>query len=130
MKRTQYHAEFQQSRSYAPAVVTEGGRTVWLAGILAAEDEEGRSLEDDFAGQVRCIFRKMARQLEEAGASLDDVVTMTGYITDSRDNKSFVEIRKEFFDAARYPASTLVTVAALNRPGALVEITAVAVTAS
>jgi 2-iminobutanoate/2-iminopropanoate deaminase len=127
MKRTQYASDFQKSRSYAPAVVTEGGRTAWLAGLLAHEDEAGNSLAGDFAGQVRCIFRKMARQMEEVGGSLDDVVTMTGYITEVRYNVDFVELRKEFFREDRYPASTLVTVQALNRPEALVEITATAV---
>ena len=56
-------------------MVTEGGRTVWLAGLLAAEDESGKSLAGDFAGQVRCIFRKMAAQMEEVGGDLQDVVT-------------------------------------------------------
>ena len=129
MKRTQYASDYQKSRSYAPAVVTEGGRTVWLAGLLAAEDEAGHSLAGDFAGQVRCIFRKMAAQMTEVGGSIDDVVTMTGYITDVRYNLEFVEIRKEYFAEDSYPASTLVTVKALNRPDALVEITATAVIA-
>ena len=111
-------------------MVTEGGRIVWLAGILAPTDEDGTSLAGDFPGQVRCVFRKMARQLEEAGATLDDVVTMTVHITEVSDNTAFVELRKEFFDEDRYPASTLVTVKALNNPDARVEITAVAVAAS
>lgn len=127
MKRTQYASNYQKSRSYAPAVVTEGGRTVWLAGLLAAEDESGRSLAGDFAAQVRCIFRKMQKQMEEVGASLDDVVSMTVHITDVRYNGELVELRKEFFQEDHYPASTLVTVKALNRPDALVEITATAV---
>lgn len=127
MKRTQFSSDYQKSRSYAPAVVTEGGRTVWLAGILAPEDEDGRSLADDFRGQVRCVFRKMARQMEAVGGSLDDVVTMTGFITEVRHNTAFVEVRKEFFREERYPASTLVTVQALNRPEAMVEVTATAV---
>jgi enamine deaminase RidA (YjgF/YER057c/UK114 family) len=110
-------------------VVTEGGRTVWLAGILAPVDEDGASLAGDFAGQVRCVFRKMARQLEQADAGLDDVVTMTAFITEVSDNTAFVELRKEFFKEERYPASTLVTVKALNNPDALVEITATAVAA-
>lgn len=127
MKRTQYASDYQKSRSYAPAVVTEGGRTVWLAGLLAAENEDGKSLAGDFAGQVRCIFRKMAAQLEEVGGTIDAVVTMTAYITEVRYNGEFVELRKEFFQEESYPASTLVTVKALNRPEALVEITATAV---
>ena len=127
MKRTQYASDYQKSRSYAPAVVTEGGRTVWLAGLLAAEDEEGQSLAGDFGGQVRCIFRKMAAQMAEVGGTIDDVVTMTAFITEVRYNGEFVELRKKFFQEDSYPASTLVTVKALNRPEALVEITATAV---
>lgn len=127
MKRTQYASDYQKSRSYAPAVVTEGGKTVWLAGLLAPEDEDGNSLAGNFAAQVRCIFRKMARQMEEVGGNLDHVVTMTGFITEVRYNLDFVEIRKEFFTEDGYPASTLVTVQALNRPEAMVEVTAIAV---
>ena len=119
MKRTQYASDFQKSRSYAPAVVTEGGRIVWLAGLLASEDEDGGSLAGKFDDQVRCVFRKMARQMEEVGGSLGDVVTMTGFITEVRYNADFVAVRKEFFEEDRYPASTLVTVQALNRPEAL-----------
>ena len=127
MKRTQFEAPFQKTRAYAPAVVTEGGRTVWLAGLLAPEDEDGSSLVGDFTGQVRCIFRKMAEQMAEVGGGLADVVTMTVYLTDVRYNTEFVEVRKEFFEEERYPASTLVTVKALNREEALLEITATAV---
>jgi len=127
MKRTQYASDYQTSRSYAPAVVTEGGRIAWLAGILAPQDENGSSLAGDFQGQVRCVFRKMAAQLEEVGGGIEDVVTMTAFITDVRYNTDFVEVRKEFFSPQTYPASTLVTVKALNRPEALVEVTATAV---
>jgi enamine deaminase RidA (YjgF/YER057c/UK114 family) len=54
---------------------------------------------------------------------------MTCHITEVSDNTAFVALRKEFFKEDRYPASTLVTVKALNNPDALVEITATAVTA-
>jgi enamine deaminase RidA (YjgF/YER057c/UK114 family) len=127
VKRIQYASAYQKSRSYAPAVVTEGGRTVWLAGLLAAEDEQGRALAGDFDEQVRCIFRKMASQMAVVGGTIDDVVTMTTFITEVRFNGEFVILRKEFFQEDRYPASTLVTVKALNKPEALVEITATAV---
>lgn len=48
-------------------------------------------------------------------------------ITEVSNNTRFVELRKEFFNEGFYPASTLVTVAALNRPELMVEINAVAV---
>lgn len=127
MKRSYLSSAYQRSRSYSPAVITEGGRTIWLAGHLAAEDENGTSLAGDFDGQVRCIFRKLDATLKEADATLADIVTMTIFITDVSNNTRFVELRKEFFSVDAYPASTLVTVAALNRPELMVEINAVAI---
>ncbi len=127
MKRTNISSAYQRSRSYSPAVITEGGKTVWLAGHLAWEDEDGNSLAGDFDGQVRCIFRKLNATLQEAGGKLADIVTMTIFLTDVANNTRFVELRKEFFDDPDYPASTLITAAALNRPELLVEINAIAV---
>lgn len=127
MKRKNLSSAYQKSRSYSPAVITEGGRTIWLAGHLAAEDEKGNSLAGDFDGQVRCVFRKLDATLKEADASLTDIVTMTIFIVDVSNNTRFVELRKEFFSDENYPASTLVTVAALNRPELMVEINAVAI---
>ena len=127
MKRTHLSSPYQRSRSYSPAVITKGGRTIWLAGHLATEDEDGNSLAGDFDGQVCCVFRKLAATLEEAGAALSDIVSMTCFITDVSNNTRFVELRKEFFPDDAYPASALVTVAALNRPEMMVEIQAVAV---
>ncbi len=127
MKRTNLSSAYQKSRSYSPAVITEGGRTVWLAGHLAAEDEQGNSLAGDFDGQVRCVFRKLDATLRETGGTLADIVTMTVFIVDVSNNTRMVELRKEFFPEDSYPASTLVTVAALNRPELMVEINAIAV---
>ena len=67
--------------------------------------------------------------MKEVGGSLADFATMTAYLTDVRYNAEFVEVRKEFLQEALYPASTLVTVKALNRPKALLEVTATAVIA-
>ena len=127
MNRRHLTSPYQKSRAYSPAVITEGGRAIWLAGHLAAEDEDGRSLAGDFDGQVRCVFRKLAATLAAADAALSDIVTMTVFITDVSNNTRFVELRKEIFADDAYPASTLVTVAALNRPELMVEINAVAV---
>ena len=127
MKRSYLSSSYQRSRSYSPAVITEGGRIIWLAGHLAAEDEDGKSLAGDFDGQVRCVFRKLDATLKEANASLADIVTMTIFIIDVANNTRFVELRKEFFKDGSYPASTLVTVSALNRSELMVEINAVAI---
>src|SRR5437764_15498035 len=126
VKRTNLKNERAQARGYSQAVITEGGRTIWLAGQVAIEDASGRSLAADFDGQVREVFARLGRTLEEAGASLGDMVTMTVFITDARLGDRFTALRKEIF-SDNFPASALITVAGLARPEMLVEVQGVAV---
>jgi enamine deaminase RidA (YjgF/YER057c/UK114 family) len=114
-----------QARAYSQAVITEGGRIVWLAGQVGAADSSGNSLAGDFDGQVREVFARLNRTLEEAGGSLADMVTMTVFITDARYGDRFTELRKETF-GDNFPASALITVAGLARPEMLVEVQGIA----
>jgi 2-iminobutanoate/2-iminopropanoate deaminase len=126
LKRTNLKNERAQARGYSQAVVTEGGRIVWLAGQVAADDSSGRSLAADFDGQVREIFARLGRTLDEAGGRLVDMVTMTVFITDARLGDRFTQLRCEIF-GDNYPASALITVAGLARPEMLVEVQGIAV---
>ena len=126
LKRSYLKRERAQARAYSQAVITEGGHTIWLAGQVAAEDRSGRSLAGDFDGQVREVFARLGQTLEEAGARLSDMVTMTVFITDARLGDRFVELRKEIF-GDNFPASALITVAGLARPEMLVEVQGIAV---
>src|ERR1700680_2694073 len=56
-----------QERGYSEAVVTEGGKFVWLAGQTATVDDAGKSLAGDFDGQVRQLFKNLGRPLGKAG---------------------------------------------------------------
>jgi 2-iminobutanoate/2-iminopropanoate deaminase len=128
MTRSHIKRETSQARAYSQAVIATGGRTIWLAGQVAVEDGAGRSLAGDFDGQVREIFARLGRTLEDAGARLADMVTMTVFITDPRLGDRFVQLRKEIF-GDDFPASALITVAGLARPEMLVEVQGVAVAA-
>ena len=46
----------QKQRAFSPAVITQGGKTVWLAGQTATEDLNHKSIVGDFDGQVRTVF--------------------------------------------------------------------------
>ena len=118
--------ERAQSRAYSQAVITEGGRIVWLAGQIALRDAAGNSLAGDFEGQVREVFRLLGATLEEAGGQLLDMVTMTVFITDARLGDRFTELRKEIF-VDNFPASALITCRALAVPEVLVEVQGMAV---
>lgn len=126
LRRSYLKREAAQARAYSQAVITSGGRVIWLAGQVAVEDSAGRSLAGDFDGQVREVFARLGRTLEEAGARLSDMVTMTVFITDTRLGDRFTQLRREIF-GDNFPASALITVAGLARPEMLVEVQGVAV---
>ena len=119
--------ELQAARAYSPAVVTQGGRTVWLAGQTAIRDEAGNDIAGNFEAQVKAIFGLIDKTLRRTGGSLANLVTMTVFINDPRHGDKFVELRKSYFPDGNYPASALITVSHFARPGMLIEIQGVAV---
>ena len=127
VERNFVEGTWQRARSFSPAVVTRGGRIVWVAGHGAAKDENGNSLAGDFAAQTHQSFRNMAASLNAAGATLADLTTMTVFITDARFGNEFVKIRAEYFEEDKWPASALITCAGMAVPEMLVEIQGIAV---
>jgi 2-iminobutanoate/2-iminopropanoate deaminase len=119
--------ERQKSRAYSPAVITEGGRIIWLAGQTTTTDLEGKDISGKFDEQARTVFQLINRTLERAGASLASLVTMTVFINAARHGDRFVEIRREFFPDGRYPCSALLTISGFARAGIVIEIQGVAV---
>jgi 2-iminobutanoate/2-iminopropanoate deaminase len=115
-----------QTRAYSPAVITQGGTLVFLAGQTVSVDAAGKPLTGDFDGQVRAIFAALGKTLEEAGGKLADMTTMTVFITDARYGDRFTQLRREIF-GDNFPASALITVAGLARPELLVEVQGIAV---
>jgi len=119
--------EFQKSRAFSPAVITQGGKTFWLAGQTAPTDESGKDISGNFEAQTRAIFALMDKTLQRAGGTLANLVTMTVFINDPRHGDAFVKIRGEIFKDGRFPASALITVSHFARPGILIEIQGVGV---
>lgn len=109
-----------KERAFSRAVITEGGRTIWLAGQTAPANLS-------FEGQVRDIFANLDKTIKAVGGSgLRDMVTMTVFINDVRLGDEFVKIRQETFKEC-FPASALITVTGFARPGVMVEVQGVAV---
>jgi 2-iminobutanoate/2-iminopropanoate deaminase len=109
-----------QERAFSRAVITEGGKTVWLGGQTG-------SPEKNFEGQVRDIFAELDKTIKAVGgAGLPDMVTMTVFINDVRLGDRLTEIRKEIFKQC-FPGSALITVTGFARPGILIEVQGMAV---
>ena len=115
-----------KARAYSPAVITDGGRIVWLAGMGGITDADGKPITD-FAGQTRRAFQNIEATLKRAaGGTLADIVTMTVFIRNQADGDEFVKIRGEIFKSG-FPASALITAKDFAVPQLLVEIQAIAV---
>ena len=119
--------DWTEGRAFSPAVATEGGKTVWLAGVTATEDADGNSIMGDFEAQTHEIFRVIEERLATFGGTLADIVTMTVYIGDTRYGDPFIDIRATKFEPGHYPSSALITVVGFARPGMLLEVKATAV---
>jgi len=118
---------FQLSRAFSPGVITEGGKTVWVAGQTATRDNQGGDIANNFEAQVKQVFSQIDQIMKRAGGSLANVVTMTVFIKESRYGDRFVEMRKDMFQNGNYPGSALITVTNFARPGIEIEIQAVGV---
>jgi enamine deaminase RidA (YjgF/YER057c/UK114 family) len=103
------------------------GRTIWVSGQRGFDDRD--QISRDPVIQARVAFRQLERTLLDAGATLDDVVSLTSYHTDIGHVDLFRQVKDEFMRAP-YPAWTVVGVSALVLPAMLVEIAAVAVVGS
>ena len=75
--------------------------------------------------QSKVIFGKIKGMVEAAGGTMADVVKITVYVTNIKNNTKVWAARREFF-TGDFPASTLVEVSALAVPEILVEIEAIA----
>ncbi len=126
MKKTFIRGTWQKTRAFSPAVITEGGRIVWIAGHTGQKDADGKSLAGDFEAQTYQTFRNIEATLKEAGATLQDIVTMTVFLTDPRHTTRMTEIRTEIF-GSDFPASAAITVTGFADPAMLIEIQGIAV---
>ena len=105
------------------------GNLVFVAGTTAT-DEAGHVVgAGDAEAQAAYILGKIGRALQEAGASLADVVRTRIYVTRIGDWEAVGRAHARSFGAIR-PASTLVEVSALVGDEYLVEIEADAVIAN
>ncbi|MGH4013831.1 MAG: RidA family protein [Pseudonocardiaceae bacterium] len=110
---------------YRISLAIRAGELIFVSG-QAGIDESGRTVGDDFETQARQAFRNLATVLEQAGASLADVVKVTIMVTDMSYLDVIIKLRGEYFTEP-YPADTLLRVAGLAQPAWLIEIDAVAV---
>ena len=121
------YPEQRLDNDLAQAVVTQGGRTVWMRGQCPQDLDTARSIDShDPAEQTRKVMENVRQLIEEAGGRMEHLVKVVVYITDVRHREAVYRTMGEFIRGV-HPVSTGLVVSALARPEWLVEIDATAV---
>ena len=109
------------------AVVTEGGKTVWMRGQCPQNLDDGSNIDSlDPAEQTHKVMKNIKQLIEETGGTMNHLVKIVVYITDIKNREAIYQVIGEYTKGV-YPVSTGLVVERLARPEWLVEIDATAV---
>lgn len=95
--------------------------TLYLSGFTSRAKDGVTILGETAYEQAKVIFEKMKNLCEAAGGTIDDVVTMTIFVTNISENKEIWKARREFF-TGDFPACALIEVKGLGTPQIKLEI--------
>lgn len=106
------------------SAATKFGNLVFVAGQTGRHPVTGE-IGKDIREQTRNVLERIKLILAAAGTSLDNVLAVQTHLTKREDLAAYNEEYAKYFPTGK-PARTTVTVAALNSPELLVEITVTA----
>jgi enamine deaminase RidA (YjgF/YER057c/UK114 family) len=126
MERTNYSsgAKWEEIVGYSRAVKT--GNTIEVTGTVAVDDKDQIVGKDDAYVQTKFIIGKIEKVLNQAGASLKDVVRTRMFVTDISRWQEYGKAHGESFKDIR-PCTSMIEVKGLIEPQYLIEIEATAV---
>lgn len=111
---------------YSEAVKVKGNGLLFISGITARDEKGAIVGKGNMKRQTEQVLENMKRILDSAGATFDNIVKVTVFVTDLSHFKEIHEVRAKYFKKD-YPASTLVQVSRLVHEDMLIEIEAIAV---
>ena len=109
------------------AVVTFGGKTVWMRGQCPQNLDDAKNIENlDPAAQTHKVMQNIRQLITEAGGEMSHLVKLVVYITDIRYREAVYQTMGKYIKEV-HPVCTGLVVTALARPEWVVEIDATAV---
>jgi 2-iminobutanoate/2-iminopropanoate deaminase len=110
---------------YTHVVVASGQSLIFISGQFARDQDGNIVGPRDMRAQIKQVGENLRKALAAAGATLDDLVKTTTFVTDIDEFFRHVDVRHDYLGVA-LPASTTVEVRRLSHPDLMVEIEAVA----
>jgi enamine deaminase RidA (YjgF/YER057c/UK114 family) len=108
---------------YVPVITISGGdhAHIYLSGQMSRDPSGQLVGKGDMRAQIRQICENIGKVLAHVGATFEDVVRTTTYVTDIEEYYRCSDERFKYFTTNR-PASTLLQISRLGDPSALIEI--------
>ncbi|MBI2360308.1 MAG: RidA family protein [Deltaproteobacteria bacterium] len=110
-------------RIYSKACVY--GNVIYLAGEDCKDPKTQKIRGSTVVEQADYLFQNLKATLESLGSSLDNIISLTAYVTDPRAKEDYRQARAKYTPHA--PPSALICGIQLADPEMLIEIQAVAV---
>ena len=121
------YPEQNLDNDFCQAVVTSGGRTIWLRGQCPQNLDDAKNIKSHGPEeQTHKVMQNIQNLIEEAGGNMTHLVKVVVYITDIRYRDAVYQTMGKYIKDI-FPVSTGIVVQALARPDWLVEIDATAV---
>ena len=126
MQRTNYSSgsKWEDIVGYSRAVKV--GNTIEVTGTVASGEDGNVVGKNDPYIQTKFIYQRIEKVLQQAGASMKDVVRVRMFVTDISQWQEYGRAHSEFFAEIK-PCNTMVEVSALIEPDYMIEIEATAI---
>ena len=110
---------------YSHAVASRRPKMIFIAGQLARDINGNTVGKNDMRAQMRQVGENIKAALAAAGATLDDVVQTSTFVTDWDKFIEAIDVRLEFLGKP-LPTSTTVVVSRLANPDYMIEMSVIA----
>src|ERR1700751_3766430 len=115
---------------YSHVAKVTGGTLVYIAGQVSADASGQLVGEGNLEAQAEQVFKNLKAAMEAAGGTMADIIKMNVYLVAEvapEEGPKIRGVRERYVNPAHPPASTLIVVSRLARPGWLIEIEGIAV---
>ncbi|MEK7497016.1 MAG: RidA family protein [Patescibacteria group bacterium] len=114
--------------AYSPGIKVDlsDSEMIFVTGQIAKDSGGNAVAPGDFTQQTEFIFQNIEKILKEGGATINDVVKATIYVTDINKFKEVSAVRNKYFETSK-PVSTLVEISKTVKAGCEVEIEVIAI---
>jgi len=126
MKRTNYSSGVKWENIVGYSRAVKVGNVIEVTGTVAADDNTQLVGGTDAYEQTKFILQKIEKILQNAGASLEDVVRTRMFVTDISRWEEYGKAHGEFFSEIK-PCTSMIEVKGLISSEYLIEIEATAI---